>query len=492
MTGLVMAFRAAALILALAPVTPAAAQQAALQQTLQQRVESRLREAGPGIRFGLVVVTEDGQELVAIAPDARFIPASNTKMFITAAAFASLPGLDRPDAAGGATVRLEMENGPVPDVVLEGHGDARLSSAPDCAANCLATLAHAVAARTRLVRDVIGDDSFHPDQRWSPGMSWNNISTRSGTAVSALSLDDNELHLRVSPSSPGRPPALDFLPYYAVENHAVTIATGATSLDFERLPGSNVLRLTGTIAIGAEPELLRLGIDDPAHYAAWRFKALLEARGVRVTGAIAARHRPPRPADDASPRLAAPPSPAPLQEPLARLTPPPLAEDLTLINKGSQNLHAELMLRRLGQNGSGSMADGLAVVRAMLEQAGVRRADYDFSDGSGMSTYNRVTPRGVVTFLRWTGAQPWAAAWRATLPIGAVDGTLVRRFRGTALESRIFAKTGTLNATAALSGYMIARSGRTLLFSFYANDIPDGLSATPTMDAALQLIAEEN
>jgi serine-type D-Ala-D-Ala carboxypeptidase/endopeptidase (penicillin-binding protein 4) len=493
MTGLATAFRAAVLVLAIGPLSPTAAQERPQQQTLQQSVESRLREAGPGTRFGLVVITEDGRELVAIAPDARFIPASNTKMFVTAAAFATLPGLGEPDPAGGAAVRLEMAGRTVPDVVLEGHGDARLSSAPGCVADCLATLADAVVARTRLVRDVVGDDSYYPDQRWSPGMSWNNIPTRSGTAVSALTLDDNELHVRVSPTSPGRPPTLDLLPYYSVDNRAVTIAAGATSLNFDRLPGSNVLRLTGTIAMGAEPELLRLGIDDPAHYAAWRFRALLEARGVRVTGAIAVRHRPPGPADDPTTRNGAPPARPPRQEALARLAPPPLAEDLMLINKMSQNLHAELMLRRLGRrNGTGSIADGLAVVRAMLDRAGLRRAEYDFSDGSGMSTYNRVAPRGVVGFLRWADAQPWGAAWRATLPVGGVDGTLARRFRGTALESRLFAKTGGLNATAALSGYMIARSGRTLLFSLYANDIPDGASATAAMDAALVLIAEQN
>jgi serine-type D-Ala-D-Ala carboxypeptidase/endopeptidase (penicillin-binding protein 4) len=458
-----------ALILALAPV-PAIA-----QEGLQQRVESRLREAGPGTRFGLVVAAEDGRELVAIAPDDRFIPASNTKMFTTAAAFATLRDLDRPDATGGATVRLEGA-----DVVLEGHGDARLSSAPDCAANCLAMLADAVAARTRRVRNIVGDDSYFPDQRWSPGMSWNNIGSRSGTAISALSLDDNELPLRVTPTAPGRPPALELPAYFTVDNRATTVAAGgATNLDFERMPNSMIVRLTGTIAIGAEPELLRLGIDDPAHYAAWRLRVLLEARGVRVTGAVSARHRLGEPARQ--------------PEPLARLVPPPLGDDLVVINKVSQNLHAELMLRRLGRvTGTGAIGDGLAVVRAMLERAGLRRADYDFSDGSGMSTYNRLSPRGVVRFLRWAAAQPWGAAWRATLAVGGVDGTLVRRFRGTALESRLFAKTGGLNATAALSGYLTARSGRTLTFSLYANDIPDGASATAAMDAALVLIAEQN
>jgi D-alanyl-D-alanine carboxypeptidase/D-alanyl-D-alanine-endopeptidase (penicillin-binding protein 4) len=128
----------------------------------------------------------------------------------------------------------------------------------------------------------------------------------------------------------------------------------------------------------------------------------------------------------------------------------------------------------------------------MLERAGVPRTGYDFSDGSGMSTYNRLAPRGAVTFLRWVSAQPWGAAWRETLPIAGVDGTLARRFRGTSLERRLFAKTGSLNATSALSGYMIGKSGRTLLFSIFANDVPDGASATKAMDAALELIAEAN
>jgi D-alanyl-D-alanine carboxypeptidase/D-alanyl-D-alanine-endopeptidase (penicillin-binding protein 4) len=98
----------------------------------------------------------------------------------------------------------------------------------------------------------------------------------------------------------------------------------------------------------------------------------------------------------------------------------------------------------------------------------------------------------VTVFLRWIAAQPWGAAWRETLPVGGVQGTLSRRFRGTSLEGRLFAKTGTLNATNALSGYMIAKSGKTLTFSIYANDVPEDAGATKFMDAALVMIAEAN
>lgn len=463
--------------------TPAAAQQV----PLQQRVEAVLAQAAPGTRFGLVVVDADGREIVAVNPEQRFIPASNTKMFTTAAAFATLD-VTSPDATGGAAVRLEGR-----DVILTGNGDARLSSVADCTVDCLATLADAVAAKTHKVHDVIGDDTRYPDQRWSPGMSWNNIPTRSGTATSALTLDDNELALTVTPGAPGQAPILGGPAYYTIDNRAITVATGETRLDYDRAPNTMVVRLTGTIAAGARPELLRFGIDDPAHYAAWRFRTLLEARGVRVTGTVSARHRPLDKSDDPAIRKGAPPVRVPQPEPLARLTPPPLGEDLTVINKVSQNLHAELMLRRVGlKRGTGSIADGQVQVRAMLTAAGVPRTAYDFSDGSGMSSYNRVAPRGVTIFLRWIAAQPWGAAWRETLPVGGVQGTLSRRFHGTSLEGRLFAKTGTLNATNALSGYMIAKSGRTLTFSALANDIPEDAGAAKYLDAALVMIAEAN
>jgi D-alanyl-D-alanine carboxypeptidase/D-alanyl-D-alanine-endopeptidase (penicillin-binding protein 4) len=221
--------------------------------------------------------------------------------------------------------------------------------------------------------------------------------------------------------------------------------------------------------------------------------SLLRARGVKVTGRVAVRHRPLSPADDPAGRGNVPVARVPEPQALARLTPPPLAEDLLLTNKVSQNLHAELLLRRAAMvRGSGSVADGHAALDALLAQAGVPRWQYDFSDGSGMSTYNRVTPRATVGLLRWAATQPWGGAWRATLPVGGIDGTLARRFKGTALDGKLFAKTGTLNASNALGGYLIAASGRTLTFAAYANDMPQDASATKAIDAALLAVAAAN
>ena len=471
-----------------------AAHPAIAQQALQQHVEARIAQAATGTRFGLVVVDDQGRELVAVAPDDRFIPASNTKMFTTAAGMAFLPAINQPDTEGGATVRLEKGARGGKDVILTGFGDARLSSAPECMTDCLSALADAVAAKTRRVNDIVGDDTLFPVQRWSPGMSWNNIPSGDGTGVSALTMDDNRVVLRISPAAPGEAPKLDLgVPYYEIDNQAVTIANGKTELEVTRLPFDRKIRLLGTIVAGAEPAIENLGIDDPAYYAAWRLKTLLEQRGVKVRGEIRTRHRPFATSDDPKKRGGAAPTHAALVEPLARLTPPPLTEDIVTINKISQNLHAELMLRRVGLvRGTGSIEDGQAMVQAMLATAGVPRTGFDFSDGSGMSTYNRVAPRAAVRFLRWVAAQPWGSAWRASLPIAGIDGTLRNRFKGTSLQGRLFAKTGTLNATRALSGYMIAKSGRTLTFSMFANDEPSDTSARDTMDAVLEMVANEN
>jgi D-alanyl-D-alanine carboxypeptidase/D-alanyl-D-alanine-endopeptidase (penicillin-binding protein 4) len=200
-----------------------------------------------------------------------------------------------------------------------------------------------------------------------------------------------------------------------------------------------------------------------------------------------------RPYDSPKGRGGAPAPRPPETEPLAKLTPPPLGEDAAEINKVSQNLHAELMLRRVGlEAGTGSIEDGVAALEEVMSRAGIPRTGWDLSDGSGMSTYNRLAPRAVVSLLRWVTGQPWGGAYRATLPIAGQDGTLARRFKGTPLEGKLFAKTGTLHATNALSGYLIGRSGRTLTFSAFANDVPEGVSGTAVIDAVLAMVAEAN
>lgn len=472
-----------AALIALSPLPLAA-------QTASDLVEPILAEAGPGTRWGLVIAdATDGREILAINPDNRFMPASNTKLYTTAAAlWAEARGEGAKLEDSGAMVRMDG-----PDAVLVGRGDARLSGEPSCVTNCLAALADAIAARTRRVRHVIGNAAALPDQRWSPGMSWNNIPSPYGTAITALTIDDNEIAATVTPGAPGDAPKVAISPYYTVRMLARTVAGDGEALAYDRLPNSRELVVTGTIGAAHAPLAWRLGVDDPADYAAWQLAAMLRARGVSVTGSPQSVHRPVMPEDDPETRAGQPVARAPLPQALATLSPGALGEDIITINKVSQNLHAELLLRRIGlARGSGSIADGQAVVTAMLAEAGVTPAQVSLADGSGMSSYNRVAPRATVRMLQYVARQPWGEQFRASLPIGGVDGTLRRRFADTILAGKIFAKTGTLNATNALAGWFVGASGRRYSFAAYANDVPEDVRATAVMDRALVAFAAAN
>lgn len=456
-------------------------------QPAQRQAEAELATAPPGTRFGLLVQDESGRTVVSINPDQRFIPGSVTKLFTTAAAFALFPGgTEGAGAQGATTLQLVQRRHGAPDAVLRGEGGVSLSTAPDCVSRCLAALARAVASRTRKVHDVIADGSLFAEPRWSPGMSWNNIGTYSGTALSAVMVDDNAAAITVTPAEPDAPPRLALPGWFTVINRARTVAQGPTALAIDRQVNARELVLSGTIAVGAAPWRERLGIDDPAGYAAWAMAEALRQAGVRVEGRARADGL-------------APPGP----DLLAREPAVPLDEEVARINKDSQNIHAEALLRRLGivapaplpaptgaaGNGPGSLAAGLAARDAALAAAALPAGGVELHDGSGMSSYNRLSPAATVGLLRWGAVQPWGARWRASLPVAGVDGTLRRRFRNTALEGRLFAKTGSLNASSALAGYLTAASGRTLTFAFFANDVPQDMAVTGLMERVLVAVA---
>ncbi len=182
---------------------------------------------------------------------------------------------------------------------------------------------------------------------------------------------------------------------------------------------------------------------------------------------------------------------------LAVHTSPRLADDLTYTFKVSQNLHAELMLRNLGAafDCEHTQSAGVAVVKEYMLHAGVDPHDFKLYDGSGLSGHDLVAPRALARFLAYVAAQPWFAAYKAALPVAGVDGSLGGRFAAadSPLKGRIFAKTGTLSETRALSGYVVAASGQTLVFSILVDDhLPGAPADRAVMDRMVELIAAQN
>jgi D-alanyl-D-alanine carboxypeptidase/D-alanyl-D-alanine-endopeptidase (penicillin-binding protein 4) len=495
-------------------------------ETLASTIQALLNDpAVARAHWGISVVTESGQPVYALNDGQYFQPASNTKLFTTTAVFGLLE--DEVASPNGVLTTYVVPDGAVDaqghvhgGLRLVGEGDPSISGRqlpysgkterPNPPLGALEALADQVKARgiRNIDGDVIGDDTFFPMERYGSNWGWDDLEWDYGAPISALTVNDNVIYLDILPGAKAGDPVVTAwnpaVPYYALQSTAITSPAGTKyQLGADRAPGSKSLRLFGTLPADSKGAHLAFAIEDPAEFAAIAFRQMLVDRGIHVGGTARAMHRlpidtrsyeeavrepltlNPHPAFTAS----APPSA------LASRVEPAISLDLTVINKVSQNLHAELMLRRLAksQGLDGSILDGARVIHQFAVNAGVQPDDLMFYDGSGMSSEGIVTPRALTTLLAYAARQPWAAAFRATLPIAGVDGTLGGRFTQSPVKGKLLAKTGTLAEVNALSGYLTAASGRTLIVSILINDHrADSVAEHATMDKIVEAIARMN
>ena len=478
--------------------------------------------------WGISVTSLDGRTIYSRNEGQLFAPASNAKLFTTAAAFALLgPDINEIGRFTETSVRYSTTSDGKQgnDLEIVGRGDPSLSGrvlpynakterAPDALGE-LEKLADQVQAKgIRTINgDIIGDDTWYLFERFGTGWAWNDLQWEYGAPVSALSINDNFVTLDILPGKEAGDPAItSFNPkvaYYTLQNSVVTSTRGSESrIGVDRQLGSRFVRVYGTIPAGNTGIHLALSIEDPAEYAAAAFRELLIARKIDVKGAARARHRLPEATQDFTAAIRQPLAlkpfvqgqgqlllPIPTPYTLVTRLAPAIAQDLTVINKVSQNLHAELLLRLLGktQGDDGSLEQGVQVVRQFALSAGVGANEFFIYDGSGLSADNEVTPRAITTLLRYASQQPWGEAFRQTLPVGGVDGSLATRFTRDGLAGKVFGKTGTLAEVNALSGYVVANSGKILAFSILCNNhVAADDTSRATIDKVVETIAAAN
>ncbi|MCW2679221.1 MAG: hypothetical protein JWM62_622 [Frankiales bacterium] len=212
-------------------------------------------------------------------------------------------------------------------------------------------------------------------------------------------------------------------------------------------------------------------LADPAIPAAVLFRDYLRAEGVTVAGGVRRGYRP------ATARTVAVNNGTLVTTAVRRVL------------KDSDNFAAELLLKEVGRvvRGQGTSAGGVTAVRSVLEQHGVPLGTS--TDGSGLSTQDRQTTSGQLLLLQAADASGTGPGLRTALPLGCRDGTLKRRFCGTAAEGRVWAKTGTLAGVRTLSGYTETASGRTVWFSFQLTGVSDGARALAAVDRAVVALA---
>jgi D-alanyl-D-alanine carboxypeptidase/D-alanyl-D-alanine-endopeptidase (penicillin-binding protein 4) len=265
-----------------------------------------------------------------------------------------------------------------------------------------------------------------------------------------------------------------------------------------------VLTLWGNMPLDDRGADEAVAIEDPADFAAELFRNLLEKRGITVYGRQRTRHTELASLSTLSVTTSAsvrggdetpfaPPQPN-QRLVLATYDSKPLMEDVRVINKVSQNLHAEILLRLLGREKgtAGTVEGGREVIRGFLNRAGVSSDEYMFYDGSGLSRQNLVTPHAVVQLLRYAAVQPWGVSFRDTLPVAGLDGSLSDRFKSGTAQGKVFAKTGSLGGVKTLSGYATTDHGDQVAFSILSNNFNlQPKQVTDTIDRIVEAVLDD-
>lgn len=415
-----------------------------------------------------------GQVFYERDPERLLVPASNLKLYTTAAALDIL-GSDYRIRTSVLSRSRPDGRGRVADLVLYGRGDPAFASRFNNSVDPFALIIRQLQqAGVRSVEgDLIADESYFKGASLGYGWEWTDIQWPYGSQVSALTVSDNNVNVEIRPSTPGEHATITITPdvgYMRLQNLCDTVARREKrEIGIHRGLENNLLLVWGQIPVDDAGFQSRISVYQPARFAAVLFKAALERAGIGVRGSI-------KVADSSLVSEAVPTDPQQMVE-LAYVESPPLRELVRVINKFSNNLYAEQVLRVLGRQRGNALLDsdaaGLEVVRAWLEGAGLRERVVLY-DGSGLARRSLVSAAALTSLLRYISTRPVAKDFEASLPISGEDGTLSRRTSGTDAEHRVRAKTGTLANVSSLSGFITTAYGEELVFSIIVNNHPGG------------------
>lgn len=426
-------------------------------------------------------------------------PASNNKLFTGALALdrlgperrlrTSVLARQAPDSTGVVRGELVVVGRGDPSFAARFHGGDYQKS--------LQGMFDAIQAAgiKRIEGDLVGDESFLRGPPFGSNWAWDDLQYYYGAQVSALSVEDNTLDLEIKPAAqPGGPcqivskPAGEFVRF---ENRTLTTTNGgARRVELYRAPGSDLVRVTGTLPVGDRPWPDAVTVPDPAMLYLRLLKAGLKERGVEVAGRL-------RTIDWAERERTGWTTAGWVE--VAHVDSRPISECVTMMMKPSQNLYAQLLFCQVGESvrrpedAMQTSEDlGLRELRAFVKKIGVPDGEMLLEEGSGLSRGALVTPATIVTLLRHMDQHPQSAIFRASLPVAGVDGTLKQRMRDTPAAGVVRAKTGTLSHVNTIAGYTQTAGGGRVVFCVMLNNYqpPRGATARQDVDVLPLLLTE--
>jgi D-alanyl-D-alanine carboxypeptidase/D-alanyl-D-alanine-endopeptidase (penicillin-binding protein 4) len=448
-----------------------------------------------GAMWGVKIVSLDsGQPLFEHQPHLRLSPASNSKLYTGALALARLGGDYRIRTPLLATAAVDAA-GEIPgDLIVAGRADpswGARETKPEFWSVFAPFIEELRRAGVKSIRgDIVADGSWLRQAPDGAGWTVDDMNYDFGAEISGVTLLDNFIELRVTPGAKlGEPcsfEVLEPLSGFTFVNHTKTLAAGAAkTVETRRTAGTTVVEIVGGVALDAKTVKTEAPVPRPAQWFAVALKAALERAGITVGGRARS--------------VIWPEPPAHADVKIGEIVSPPLREMVAGFMKSSQNLETDLIFGHLGElrrdattpESERSDELALAALKEFAREVGIAPTDLIFEEGSGLSRNNLTTADATARLLVFMAKHREADAFRASLPIAGVDGSLRKRMKGTSAENNVRAKTGGLRWAATLSGYATTGRGEHVAFSFMLNRYvaPAGRKAAQELDELAVMLA---
>jgi D-alanyl-D-alanine carboxypeptidase/D-alanyl-D-alanine-endopeptidase (penicillin-binding protein 4) len=447
-------------------------------------------DAAARSHFGILAIsTSTGDTLLGLNPDARFIPASNMKLFVTGAFLAQFG----PQARGVTEIRaagkldrkkkgreLELKG----DLILVGSGypDVYQLLRPG-SRGLLDSLAYLLSESgfRKFEGTLWVDGTLFAPEPYGLGWAIDDIPHSYGAPLNAILANGNAATVLATATDKGVLLALDppETPLTIVGKVSLADASASPQLTITRQPGSRTLRVSGRIPRGGTAKR-QVAVLDPDSTAGLVLLGAMRRSGIEVRARV--QVVPP------GGSLIAPGGSGAAQTvTLARLESPPASEVVSMVDAYSLNAETEALLRLLDPAPSGkSAAPALRRLTAMLAEAGVDTLDLSFVDGSGLSPLNLATARSFVRWLEHLARNPaLGPVFRESLAAPGAVGTLQKRFPDLGPEAALRAKSGTLTNVSGLSGYVTTLGKETVVFSILSNGNRGSVAAARSAEEAI-------
>ena len=413
----------------------------------------------PPAIWGIVVQdARTGRVVLSRNADKNLLPASNLKLFTTAAALDALGPTFRYTTRLYHLGEVSADGTLRGDLVIRGSGDPTFGSSGQ--GDPLDDWARALAEAgvRRVDGRIVGDDDVFEDARYAEGWDVTHIATEAyAPPAGGLVWGDNLVSVQIRAGAPGQRPRFESDPDgFATLTGDVTTRSGGGRLDIERALGADTFVLRGGVPAGYRGTL-RVPVANPTLFAVHAFAQALEEAGIDVSRAerVDVDDTDRKPSYDGA-------------EPLRAHVSPTLDEIVERTNVESDNLYAEQLFRTLG---GGTVERAADRVEAFVSAAGADAEGLSIVDGSGLSRKDMVTPAALAAVLRTMRTHAASRSFLRSLPEGGGQGSTLRnRLSGVPVR----AKTGSLMAVRCLAGYVDGPGGTPYVFVLMANNYTTG------------------